>query len=68
MAIGVNAGDELHGYVIRITARHIAPPRLSDDERSGTHRRMFTVARDTVKCKIEQPARWVVEKKPEPKK
>jgi hypothetical protein len=68
MTVLTQAGDKLQGNRIRIVARKIDAPRLSWEERSGTHKRMFTVARDTVECIIEEPARWVMEKKPESKR
>ena len=64
MATVIKAGDELHGMVVRIFARKIDNPWLSKSERSGTHKRMETVARDTVRCVIEQPHRWVLQQEP----
>jgi hypothetical protein len=65
MAVLTNQGDKIQGDKVRIVARDIDRPRLSQDERSGRHKRMFTIARDTVECFVEMPARWVVQKKPE---
>jgi hypothetical protein len=65
MAVLINLGDKLQGDKIRIVARSIDDPRLSKDERSGRHKRMFTIARDTVECYVEIPARWVAGKNPE---
>lgn len=65
MAVLTKLGDKLQGDRVRVVARSIDQPRLSADERSARHKRQFTVARDTVECFIEIPARWVVEQKPQ---
>jgi hypothetical protein len=61
-------GDKLLGDKVRIVARDIDKPILSKSERSGTHKRMFTIARDSVECMVEFPKRWRTEQKPEPRK
>jgi hypothetical protein len=53
----------LKGDRVRIVARSIDAARLSQQERSGRHKRQFTVARDTVECTIEIPVKWKVDQK-----
>jgi hypothetical protein len=58
MAVLQGPGDRLTGERIRIVARKITPPRLSASERSSRHKRMETIASDSVECTIEVPWKW----------
>lgn len=62
MAELVGTLDRLKGERIFIVARRIDDPRLSKTERSGTHKRMETTARDSVVCTIEAPFQWVLDR------
>lgn len=59
MATLVAEQTQLKGERVRMVARKIDPPCLSKSDRSGTHKRLFTVARGSVVCTIEQAAKWV---------
>jgi hypothetical protein len=51
-------GDKLRGERVYISAKSIAPPRLSKNTRSGRHKREETTARYNVVCVVEVP--WVL--------
>jgi len=63
MTTVVEHGARLRGERVRIVARGIDMPRLSQKDRSGTHKRMVTVAHGSVECTLEQAARWVYDQK-----
>ena len=62
MAILQEQDAELRGDRVVIIARRIDPPVLSTEHRSGRHKRMTTKARDEVRCILEQPYKFILDK------
>lgn len=57
----VNLGDALHADKIAISARRIDIDKVIT--RTHRHKGQFGTLRDNAYCVIEQPLRWVLEKK-----